>query len=79
MRLNGFMIPLTQAEKITDFALVPSLAVLFIASGVQHIVTCRLPEDKGVDFSIDEIVVEGILKVQVKRSSGHQFGIFRYI
>jgi len=78
VKLNGFMIPLTQAEKIDKFALVPTLGSCCYGSppGIQHIVTCELPKGKGVDFAIDEIWVEGTLAVDVKREDGFTSEIF---
>ena len=65
MRLNGFMWPLTQSDKITEFALVPSLTSCCFGAppGVQHVVTCHVPGGKSVDFSVDEIYVEGTVHV----------------
>ena len=78
LRLTGFMIPLTQAEKLSDFALVPSLVSCCFGQppGVQHIITCRTPPKKGVDFAVDELVVEGVLHVNVRREDNYTNSIF---
>jgi hypothetical protein len=78
LKLTGYMIPLTQAEKLTDFALVPSLVSCCFGQppGVQHIITCHTPPKKGADFSVDEIVVEGTLHVNVKREENYTNSIF---
>ena len=78
VRLNGFMIPLTQSEKIASFALVPSLVGCCFGAppGVQHIITCRTAPDKGLDYALDEIYVEGIIHIKVKREEGYTSNIF---
>jgi hypothetical protein len=78
VRLNGFMIPLTQAVKVTDFALVPSLVGCCFGQppGVQHVVTCKTADGKGLDYVMDEMVVEGVVHVHVKREDGYTSSIF---
>ena len=78
VKLNGFMWPLTQSDKITEFALVPSLTSCCFGAppGVQHVVTCHVPGGKAVDFSVDEIYVEGIVHVRVKRENDYTSSIF---
>lgn len=78
VRLRGFMIPFTQAEDITDFALVPSLVSCCFGQppGVQHVFTCRMPKGRAVQYSVDEISVEGTLKINVKREDNYTSSIF---
>jgi uncharacterized protein len=78
VKLNGFMIPLTQAIKVDKFALVPSLAGCCYGAppGVQHIITCTTPPDKAMDYVLDELEVEGIVHVRVKREDGYTSSIF---
>jgi hypothetical protein len=78
VRLRGFMIPLNQAETITDFALVPSLVGCCFGQppGVQHTITCKTAKGQAVGYSVDEIYVEGIIKINVQRDQGYTFSIF---
>ncbi len=78
VKLNGFMIPLTQAIKVDKFALVPSLAGCCFGAppGVQHIITCTTPSDKAMDYVLDELEIEGIVHVRVKREDGYTSSIF---
>jgi|GEM_PF-720421 len=78
IRVRGFMIPLTQAETITDFALVPDLFSCCFGQppGPNHTITARTPKDKTVNYTIDEVIVEGTLKVNVKREDNYTYSIF---
>jgi hypothetical protein len=78
VRLKGFMIPMTQAEDITDFALVPSLVSCCFGQppGVQHVFTCRMPKGRAVQYSVDEISVEGTLKINIQRDQNYTSSIF---
>ena len=78
VRLNGYMIPLTQTEKLAEFALVPSLVGCCFGQppGVQHIVTCHTAKGSAAEFSIDEIEVEGVLRVKVVREQDYTSSIF---
>jgi hypothetical protein len=78
IKLRGFMIPINQAEQITDFALVPSLVSCCFGQppGVQHTITCRTPKGKAISYTIDEIYVEGTLHVSPKKDEGYTYSIF---
>ncbi len=78
VRLTGFMWPLTQSDKITEFALVPSLTSCCFGAppGVQHVITCHVPGGKSADFSVDQIDVEGTVHVRVKREDNYTSSIF---
>jgi hypothetical protein len=78
IRLRGFMIPLNQAETITDFALVPSLVGCCFGQppGVQHTITCKTLKGQAVAYTVDEIYVEGTVKINVQRDQGYTFSIF---
>ena len=78
VRLRGFIVPWNQAEKITDFALVPSLTSCCFGQppGPQHVITCRFPKGKSMNYTVDEIYAEGILKVNVKREDGYSYSVF---
>jgi hypothetical protein len=78
IKLNGFMIPIDQAENITSFALVPSLFACCFGQPpqVQHTVVCNAPGGKAVSYYPDELVVEGKLKVEEKKDDGFIVSVF---
>ena len=78
IRLTGFMIPMDQAENITQFALVPDLfACCFGAPPqVQHTVIVNCPAGKAVNYFPDEISVEGKLTVEEKKDEGYIVSLF---
>jgi len=78
IRLTGYMIPLTQAEEVTDFALVPSLVSCCFGQppGVQHTITGRTAKGKAIPYVIDELIVEGTLTVKVQREDDYTFSVF---
>lgn len=78
IRVRGFMIPMDQAEQITQFALVPDLFACCFGQPpeIQHIVIVNTPKGKSVSYYADEIQVEGTLTVQEKREDGFIVGVF---
>ena len=78
LRLRGFMIPMDQAENITQFALVPSLFACCFGQPpqIQHTIVVNCPKGKAVGYCPDEIMVEGTLKVQEKKDDGYIVSIF---
>ncbi len=78
VRLHGFMIPIDQAESITQFALVPSLFACCFGQPpqVQHTIVCKAPAGKAVSYYPDELMVEGKLKVEEKKDDGFIVSIF---
>jgi hypothetical protein len=78
VRLNGFMIPMDQADKITKFALVPDLFACCFGQPpqIQHSVTVTCPPGKAVNYYPEEIWVEGTLKVDEKKEDGFILSIF---
>ena len=78
VRVNGFMIPIDQAENITSFALVPSLFACCFGQPpqVQHTVICKAPAGKAVGYYPDELQVEGKLKVEEKKDEGFIVSVF---
>jgi hypothetical protein len=78
IRTHGFMIPLDQADNITEFALVPSLFACCFGQPpqVQHTLVVHAPKGKAVSYFPDEIVVEGMLKVQEKKEDGLVVSVF---
>ncbi len=77
-RTRGFMIPLDQAESITEFALVPSLFACCFGQPpqIQHTLVVHCPKGKAVGYFPDEITVEGTLKVEEKKDDGYIISIF---
>lgn len=78
-RTHGFMIPLDQAESISEFALVPSLFACCFGQPpqIQHTIIVTCPKDKAVNYFPDELVVEGTLHVKEVRDSGFIVSIFQ--
>ncbi|HET6252399.1 MAG TPA: DUF3299 domain-containing protein [Tepidisphaeraceae bacterium] len=78
IRLRGFMIPMDQAENITQFALVPSLFACCFGQPpqIQHTIVANCPKGKAVGYCPDEIIVEGTLKVEEKKDDGYIISIF---
>lgn len=66
IRLRGYMIPIDQAERISKFALVPSLFACCFGQPpqIQHTIVIDCPPGKAVSYFPDEIVVEGTLTVK---------------
>jgi hypothetical protein len=78
VRLDGYMIPMDQAESITEFALVPSLFSCCYGQPpqIQHTIVVHVPKGKAVSYYPDEISVEGTLKVDEKKEDGFIVSIF---
>ena len=78
IRLSGFMIPMDQAENITQFALVPSLFACCFGQPpqIQHTIIVNCPKGKAVSYYPDEIVVEGTLNVEEKKDEGFIVSLF---
>ena len=79
VRLRGFMIPLDLRERITQFALVPSLASCCFGKPpqVHHKVVSTFPKGKSTKYFADEIVVEGTLHVEEMKDDGYIVSIFQ--
>jgi hypothetical protein len=69
IRLRGYMIPIDQAERITKFALVPSLFECCFGQPpqIQHVVIVDCPPGKSVSYFPDELQIEGKLTVEEKK------------
>jgi hypothetical protein len=78
VRLRGYMIPMDQAESITQFALVPSLFACCYGQPpqIQHTIVVSTPKGKAVSYYPDEIVVQGKLNVQQKKDDGFIVSLF---
>jgi hypothetical protein len=75
----GYMIPLDQAESISEFALVPSLFACCFGQPpqIQHTIIVHCPKSKAMSYFPDELVVEGTLHVKEVRDSGFIVSIFQ--
>ena len=78
IRTHGFMIPMDQAENISEFALVPSLFACCFGQPpqIQHTIVVHVPKGKAVSYYPDEIVVEGKLTVEEKKEDGFIVSLF---
>lgn len=78
IRLHGYMIPMDQAEHITQFALVPSLFSCCFGQPpqIQHTIVVNCPKGKAVSYCPDEINVQGKLTVREKKDDGYVISIF---
>jgi hypothetical protein len=78
IRTRGYMLPLDQADRITEFALVPSLFACCFGQPpqVQHTLVVRTPKGKAVNYFPDEIVVEGTLTVTERKEDGLVVSLF---
>jgi hypothetical protein len=78
IRTKGFMIPMDQAQNITQFAMVPDLFACCFGQPpqLQHTIIVNCPPGKAVAYFPDEIIVEGTLKVEVKKDEGYIVSIF---
>ncbi len=78
VRLNGYMIPLDGADRVTNFALVPTLLACCFGSppSLQHTVVVRTPKGQAVSYFPDEIVCEGTLTVQEKKDEEFIVSVF---
>ena len=78
IRVTGFMIPLDQADNISNFSLVPSLFACCFGQPpqIQHQIVVHTPKGKSVSYYPDEIVCEGTLKVDEKKDDGYIVSVF---
>jgi hypothetical protein len=78
VRVQGFMIPLDQADNISHFSLVPSLFACCFGQPpqIQHQIVVHAPKGKAVSYYPDEIICEGTLKVEEKKDDGYIVSVF---
>jgi hypothetical protein len=78
IRVQGFMIPLDQADNISHFSLVPSLFACCFGQPpqIQHQIVVHAPKGKAVSYYPDEIICEGTLKVEEKKDDGYIVSVF---
>jgi hypothetical protein len=79
IKTQGYMIPLDQAESISNFALVPSLFACCFGQPpqIQHTIVVTCPQGKAVSYCPDELIVEGTLHVSEQRDGGFIVSIFQ--
>ena len=79
IKLTGFMIPMDSADRITQFALVPSLFACCFGQPpqIQHTIVVNCPPGKAVAYYADQISVEGTLKVDEQKEDGFIVSIFQ--
>jgi hypothetical protein len=79
IKTTGYMIPLDQAERISQFALVPSLLSCCFGQPpqIQHTLVVTCPKDHALSYFPDELTVEGTLHVKEVRDSGFIVSIFQ--
>ena len=78
IKVKGFMVPMDQADSITQFALVPSLFGCCYGQPpqLQHTIIVNCPKGKSVSYFPDEIEVSGKLTVEEKKDEGFIVSIF---
>jgi hypothetical protein len=78
LRTHGFMVPMDQADQITEFALVPSLFGCCFGQPpqIQHTILVHCPKGKSLSYFPDEISVTGTLKVDEKKEDGYIVSVF---
>jgi len=78
-KTTGYMIPLDQAESISEFALVPSLFACCFGQPpqIQHTIVVHCPKSKAVSYFPDELIVEGTLHVKEVRDGGFIVSIYQ--
>ena len=78
VRTRGFMIPLDQADNITEFALVPSLFACCFGQPpqLQHTIIVKTPKGKAVSYFPEEIIVEGTFKVEERKEDDVIVSVF---
>jgi hypothetical protein len=72
VRLSGYMMPLTEATKVRQFDLMPSLSSCCFNQppGVEHVVRVTCDRGAAIEYSPDVVVVEGTLTVGEQREDG---------
>jgi hypothetical protein len=78
VKIWGFIVPVREAENVTEFALVPSIINCCFGQrpGVQHVITVRMAKGTSTPITRDPISVTAILKVEEKREDDFTSSIF---
>lgn len=79
VKLRGFMLPLQQTDRITEFVLVPDLFGCCFGQppSLQHTAVIRTPAGKSVAYYPDAIVVTGKLTVKETTEEGFIVSVFQ--
>jgi hypothetical protein len=68
--VEGYIIPLDQAQRITEFALVPNLSLSDWSPplpSLQQTLVCRTSQGKWIDYAPERVRVEGVFHVSVTK------------
>lgn len=78
VRVNGYMIPLDGADRVSNFALVPTLLACCFGSppSLHHTIVVHTPKGQTVAYYPDEIVCEGTLRVEEKKDDEFIVSLF---
>jgi hypothetical protein len=78
IRLSGYMMPLTEAARVTQFDLVPNLYSCCFNQppGVEHVVRVTCDRGAAIAYSPGVVVVEGTLTVGERREDGVVVSLF---
>ncbi len=79
LKIRGFMLPLQQTDRITEFVLVPDLFGCCFGQppSLQHTAVVRTPAGKSVAYYPDAIVVTGKLAVKEQTEEGFIVSVFQ--
>lgn len=78
LRTTGYMIPLDQIGKVSRFLLVNDLMSCCFGNApqLQHVIYVTLPEGKWVESTSERLLLEGELKVEVRKEDGYVLSLF---
>lgn len=78
IKIDGVMLPLDQAGRVTRFLLVNDMmsCCYGVAPKLQNVAMVQLPKDKWMAATTDRIVITGTLHVKVRRDDGFVLSIF---
>jgi hypothetical protein len=79
VELSGFMMPLTQAEKISEFMMIQALwnCCYGKAPAVNHVVMVKMKEGQSVKYYPQPIRVRGKFHVGETREDGYLLSLYR--
>jgi hypothetical protein len=78
IRIQGQMLPLEQAGRVTRFLLINDLMSCCFgqAPKLQQVMMIQLPEDKWIEPTSERLLIEGTLTVEVKKEDGFVVSLF---
>jgi hypothetical protein len=74
--IEGWMIPMDQADRITEFAVVPELGEGSPPPPIQQIVIVKMPSGTWTPYYVEQVAVQGVLHVGVETDQGYITDIF---